>query len=120
MIYYSMQKFIDLEKETGDKLIEHFYEDDELNKELSSSLAAHLTNDQKLAVLKAIQYKFSLITGYPGTGKSTIVKEIVDYYNDNGQYVWLLAPTGKAIKDLKVKCKKTDMVIMIQSLMDIC
>jgi len=107
-IYYSMQKFIDLEKETGDKLIEHFYEDDELNKELYSSLAEHLTNDQKLAVLKAIQYKFSLITGYPGTGKSTIIKEIVDHYNDNGQYVWLLAPTGTAIKDLKVKCKKTD------------
>lgn len=106
-IYYSMQKFIELEKETGDKLIEHFYEDDEMNEELSSSLAEHLTNDQKLAVLKAIQYKFSLITGYPGTGKSTIVKEIVDHYNDNGQYVWLLAPTGKAIKDLKVKCNKT-------------
>ena len=107
IIYYSMQGFIDLEKETGDKLIEHFYEDDELCTDLSSSLAPHLTNDQKQAILKAIQYKFSLITGYPGTGKSTIIKEIVDYYNEKGQYVWLLAPTGKAIKDLKVKCNKT-------------
>ena len=27
MVYYSMRGFIDLEKTTGDKLIEHFYED---------------------------------------------------------------------------------------------
>ena len=42
----------------------------------------NLTSDQKLAVLKAIQYKFSLITGYPGTGKSTIVKEVIDSVED--------------------------------------
>ena len=107
-IYYSMKKFIDLEKETGDKLIEHFYEDHELCLDECTELAPHLTCDQRQAVLKAIQYKFSLITGYPGTGKSTIIKEIVDYHNERGDYVWLLAPTGKAIKDLKIKCNKTE------------
>ena len=107
-IYYSMQKFIDLEKEIGDKLIEHFYEDIEINDNNSLSLASYLTNDQKQAIIKSINYRFSLITGYPGTGKSTIIKEIVDYYNEKGTYVWLLAPTGKAIKDLKIKCEKTN------------
>lgn len=119
-IYYSMQKFIDLEKETGDKLIEHFYDEDyedgDYDSSLSWRLESNLTEQQKKAVSNAISNKFSLITGYPGTGKSTIIKEIVDYHNcpelyhetfRASEYVWLLAPTGKAIKDLKEKCGKT-------------
>ena len=118
VIYYSMQNFIELEKNTGDRIIETFYEEEsnsynfesyEKNKTIDPILT--LTRNQKEAIYKAIHYKFSLISGFPGTGKSTIIKEIVDYYNKEDEYVWLLAPTGKAVKDLKIKCNKCDDVL---------
>ena len=40
----------------------------------------------------------SIITGGPGTGKTTIIKTIIDIYKTRGKKVALCAPTGRAAK----------------------
>ena len=39
-----------------------------------------------------------IITGGPGTGKTTIIKTIIDIYKKKGKKVVLCAPTGRAAK----------------------
>ena len=40
----------------------------------------------------------TIITGGPGTGKTTIIKNIIDLYESKGKKVVLAAPTGRAAK----------------------
>ena len=59
-------------------------------------------NDQKEAIKGAILNNFFIITGGPGTGKTTIIKAIVMILKDildlNHDDIALLAPTGRASK----------------------
>ncbi len=59
-------------------------------------------NDQKEAIKGAILNNFFIITGGPGTGKTTIIKAIVMILKDildlNHEDIALLAPTGRASK----------------------
>ena len=61
-------------------------------------------NSQKEAIIKSLNNNLTIITGGPGTGKTTIVKCIVrlllDIYQINEQKIALLAPTGRAAKKL--------------------
>ncbi|HPC65770.1 MAG TPA: ATP-dependent RecD-like DNA helicase [Syntrophorhabdaceae bacterium] len=50
------------------------------------------------AVRDAIHSKVMIITGGPGTGKTTIIKAIISIYEKMGQRVLLAAPTGRAAK----------------------
>ncbi len=56
-----------------------------------------LNNDQKEAITGSLNNNLFIITGGPGTGKTTIIKSIVDYYEDKNSIV-LLAPTGRSAK----------------------
>lgn len=60
-----------------------------------------LSDDQKLAVETTLQEKLTVITGGPGVGKTTIVKEIVDIARRLNLTVHLCAPTGKAARRLE-------------------
>ena len=44
--------------------------------------------------------KFIVITGGPGSGKTTITRAIVDNYRENGKAIRLASPTGRAAKVL--------------------
>ena len=55
-------------------------------------------DSQKEAILGAFENGIEIITGGPGTGKTTIIKCIIEIYENNGMKVLLGAPTGRAAK----------------------
>ena len=59
-----------------------------------------LSEEQARAVALALREKLAIITGGPGTGKTTIVSCILDLYKQVGARVLLMAPTGRAAKRL--------------------
>lgn len=63
-----------------------------------------LHDDQKKAVISAINNGVSVITGGPGTGKTTIIKCILNILKNHKQVVSLLAPTGRAAKRMSESC----------------
>ncbi len=71
---------------------------DNLLKEISGSGIPELSEEQKKAVRSAFENKVSIITGGPGTGKTTIIKAILAGMEKCGLEVKLAAPTGRAAK----------------------
>mgnify|MGYP005960370509 FL=1 len=56
-------------------------------------------SDKQLEAIKAINdNNICVITGGPGTGKTTIIKTILELYKQEGKKVVLCAPTGRAAK----------------------
>ena len=55
---------------------------------------------QKKAIELGLREKALVITGGPGTGKTTIIKTLVDLYKNHGIHFLLAAPTGRASKRL--------------------
>ena len=60
-----------------------------------------LTSDQRAAVDVVADAGVSVLTGGPGTGKSTTVRELVTRARAGGANVALAAPTGRAAKRLE-------------------
>ena len=53
---------------------------------------------QYKAVLGAIQYGLFILSGGPGTGKTTTINTIIKYFEHEGCDIYLAAPTGRAAK----------------------
>ena len=113
-------KEINLAQIIADKLnstscFSELFTDEAINKayrKIQKKLQFKLNSDQENAVINAFKEPFVIITGGPGTGKTTIIKTIVNLYteilsqgkSDNSTIVdsiALLAPTGRAAKRLK-------------------
>lgn len=54
------------------------------------------SNSQKQAILVALTNKVSIVTGGPGTGKTTIIKTLLAVFRRGRVSVALAAPTGRA------------------------
>ncbi|HEY3789174.1 MAG TPA: AAA family ATPase, partial [Urbifossiella sp.] len=59
-----------------------------------------LAESQKKAIAAAVSQKLVVVTGGPGTGKTTIVRAILDIFTAKSLRVTLGAPTGRAAKRL--------------------
>ena len=57
-----------------------------------------LSIKQKEAIKAVNDNNVTIITGGPGTGKTTIIKSIIELYEIKGKKVVLAAPTGRAAK----------------------
>jgi len=62
---------------------------------------AELDELQKEAVLAAVRKGVLILTGGPGTGKTTTMRTIIEYYVRTRHNVLLAAPTGRAAKRLE-------------------
>ncbi|MCJ7580537.1 MAG: ATP-dependent RecD-like DNA helicase [Candidatus Aminicenantes bacterium] len=75
----------------------------DVEKEISSTekgLQIQFSPVQRLAIKESVNKKILVITGGPGTGKTTIIKAVFDLFNKDGRTVLLAAPTGRAAKRL--------------------
>lgn len=100
-----------LREKVNIKNLNQQFSDDKLNKvinEVSTELDIIFTIEQQEAIKKAINNEISIITGGPGTGKTTIIAGIIKTYEilngyskeqiSSGNIVALMAPTGRASK----------------------
>lgn len=58
----------------------------------------YLSENQKHAVKTSLQMGVSIITGGPGTGKTTIINTIINILEESGLKTAIAAPTGRAAK----------------------
>ena len=63
-----------------------------------------LDTDQIEAVKKAMTSGLLVITGGPGTGKTTVINTIIGLLIDKGEEIKLTAPTGRASKRMSEAC----------------
>lgn len=68
--------------------------------EVEKELNIEFSVQQRLAIRESLESKVLVITGGPGTGKTTIIRAVVDIYEKWGKKVLLAAPTGRAAKRL--------------------
>ncbi len=109
---YYLETYYQAEMENAFKIASLIQKDDVVYDNLDSYLSKlakreRITyNQQQLrAIKKSLTKNFLIITGGPGTGKTTIIKAIANLYcrlnKSNSNYLALLAPTGRAAKRLK-------------------
>ena len=85
------------------KKIEHI---ENALKKVESKSNIELSEKQREAVKSINQNNVTIITGGPGTGKTTIIKTIIDLYEERNKKVVLAAPTGRAAKKMTEATEK--------------
>ena len=104
---YSKRYFI-LEDETARRIAE-ILRSNEISEDLTQpmetviqQLGITLSEKQRDAVKMALQHRLSIITGSPGTGKTTVLKTVIETYrklHPEGKLL-LAAPTGRASRNM--------------------
>ena len=70
-----------------------------------------LSQSQVAALRSSLSEKFSIITGGPGVGKTTIIRAVVEIFSAKGADVVLAAPTGRAAKRMSESVGKSAQTI---------
>lgn len=83
---------LDLSYEQADAVIASRLCQIETNEEIS------LDDMQKRAVYTAVQNGITILTGGPGTGKTTTIRAMIAFFESEGLQIALAAPTGRAAK----------------------
>lgn len=71
---------------------------EEFLEKIEKNSSIELSDKQKNALKMVNDNNVTIITGGPGTGKTTIIKNVIDIYEEKGKKVILAAPTGRAAK----------------------
>jgi len=118
--YYTTKNLMELEKELSDLMVDLFYDEaislgiseermNELIHDFENEPGRFILNDQQRAAVKNCLYnRLSIITGFPGTGKTTIM-ECVFYIRariNKLENISVSAPTGLAFKNIFDKLSK--------------
>jgi exodeoxyribonuclease V alpha subunit len=75
-------------------------DDDEIIEEVAARFAIELSADQFEVITSALKQRVVVITGGPGTGKTTLVRAFCAIFKKLKQKVVLAAPTGRAARRL--------------------
>ena len=112
---YFLKDYYDMEENVAESLLkidklskEHIDNFDELIREIENNYQVKYNIEQKKAIKDALENRITIITGGPGTGKTTIINAIVKLYinlkklnfKDVINDIALLAPTGRASKKM--------------------
>ncbi len=107
-IYVYLSSYYYMELNTARMLIDlnvsHPIKEAELKKKLvrlQQDLKLELEENQAQAVLTAAKSGVFLLTGGPGTGKTTTINAIISFFEAEGMEILLAAPTGRAAKRMK-------------------
>jgi exodeoxyribonuclease V alpha subunit len=73
---------------------------DQMRQLVHKRLAVGLSEEQESALKTTLNAKVSIVTGGPGTGKTTLVRAILAVFEGAGKRLMLAAPTGRAAKRL--------------------
>ena len=121
--YYTTEEFMNLEKELGENILDLYLGDDielavsgddyddaqiaEHTEKYEEQRGFKFTQSQKRAIKNGIQKNFSIITGYPGAGKTTVCDCIINFLQKAAKEknICLISPTGLAVKNLRDNCK---------------
>ncbi len=98
-LYYAEQqvalkliKLMKMNNQTSQTFVEGFIVEYQENRGISLGV------NQKIAVEKALENGVFVITGGPGTGKTTIINAVINAFEVLDKKVLLAAPTGRAAK----------------------
>jgi exodeoxyribonuclease V alpha subunit len=69
-----------------------------LSMEVHNKLAINLSAGQLQVLEEVLSHRMVIITGGPGTGKTTLLRSICTVFETQGRQVLLAAPTGRAAK----------------------
>ena len=89
------EKLIELREYKNINAVENL---DRKLKKIEKTQKIELSDKQKEAVKLVNDNNVCVITGGPGTGKTTIIKSIIDIYKEEELKITLCAPTGRAAK----------------------
>lgn len=79
---------------------------DEIVEELVEKIAIAPSSEQMEVLEGILNHRVAVITGGPGTGKTTLIRAIALIFNRLGKKILLAAPTGRAARRLSEVTKK--------------
>lgn len=74
------------------------FDSDTIDKTVVKRLAIKLSDQQQQVLRGALSGKLAIITGGPGTGKTTLIRSVTAVLESQGLRILLAAPTGRAAR----------------------
>lgn len=100
--FYKVEKEIALRLQRLDKSpnMKEIKDIDKALKNIEKKSEIELSEKQREAIKAINKNNVTIITGGPGTGKTTIIKVIIELYEERNKKIVLAAPTGRAAKKM--------------------
>jgi exodeoxyribonuclease V alpha subunit len=83
---------LDIDCELPQEIIERQLKKVEIDKKIE------LDETQRQGVIEAVKHGLMILTGGPGTGKTTTINAMIKFFESEGMSILLAAPTGRAAK----------------------